>query len=63
MLDVTFKEDASRRRKGDSAYNFNIMNKIALKLISKCKGKRTIASTRIAACADDNFRTLIFKDF
>lgn len=63
VLDVTFKEDASRRRKGNSAYNFNIINKIAIKLLDKCKGKMTKPSTRLVASVDDNFRTLIFKGF
>ena len=63
VLDVTFKEDASRRRKGNSAYNFNIIAKIALKLIDQHKEKRTRASTRMVASASDEFRTLIFKGF
>ncbi|MCP4460403.1 MAG: hypothetical protein GY816_20630, partial [Cytophagales bacterium] len=38
-LDINFKEDASRKRKGNSARNFSIMTKIALMLIEKMKTK------------------------
>ena len=63
VLDVTFKEDASRRRKGNSAYNFNIICKIAIKLLEKAKGKMTKTSARLVASTDDDFRSLIFNGF
>lgn len=40
ILDVEFKEDASRKRMGNSASNFNIISKIALGLIEKVETKR-----------------------
>ena len=39
-LDVIFKEDASRARKGNSPLVLNIMRKIALKLVSQAQYKR-----------------------
>lgn len=52
MLDVCFREDSSRRRKGYSAQNFNLISKVALRLLSRGesnpnkiskKGKRATA--------------------
>lgn len=40
VLDVIFKEDKSRRRKGDSPLNFSIIAKIAMTLIKKAKIKK-----------------------
>lgn len=62
-LDVIFKEDAARRRKGNSAYNFNIISKIALKIIEMNKQNRSKKITRLRATVDDDFRTEIFKKF
>lgn len=62
-LDVIFEEDKSRRRKGNSAHNFNIISKIALKVLENNKNEKTKNITRLTACLDDDFRTLIFNDF
>lgn len=40
VLDVQFREDSSRKRRGNSAANFNIISKIALGLIEKVETKR-----------------------
>ena len=63
VLDVTFKEDRSRRRKGNSAFNFNVMAKVAIRLLEKNKGNLTKPMARMKATVDDQFRELIFKDF
>ncbi len=35
VLDVGFREDESRKRKGDSAFNFSILRHIAMNLLRK----------------------------
>lgn len=63
VMDVTFKEDLSRKRTGNSAFNFNIISKIALKILDKNKGKSSKPLTRLAALIDDDFRHTLIKDF
>jgi predicted transposase YbfD/YdcC len=41
MLDVIFHEDQSRKRAGNAAQNFSLVNKIALTLL-----KRDLSSSR-----------------
>jgi len=61
-LDVIFKEDASLKKKGDSAINYNVMTKIALALIEKEKSRKlSKPSKRMTAALDDNYRDLILK--
>jgi len=52
-LDVLFNEDNSAKRAGNSAQNFNIINKIAINLIKKDKGnthfKGSVNSKRLRA--------------
>jgi len=40
VLDVGFREDESRKRKGDSAFNFTILRHIAMNLLRKEKTMR-----------------------
>ncbi len=49
MLDVTCKEDAGRKRKGNSAANFALFSKIALALIQKCE-KNLTPSKKTTSC-------------
>lgn len=57
VLDEVFNEDKSRRRKGNSPENFNIIAKIAMTLIkSKMKAKDSIAAIRAQAGWSDAFR-------
>lgn len=61
-LDVIFKEDASLKKKGNSAINYNIMTKLALALIDKEKSKKiSKPAKRLTAALDDNYRDLILK--
>jgi predicted transposase YbfD/YdcC len=62
-LDVVFKEDSSKRRKGNSAVNFNLVAKIALKLIEKTDVALTKPKKREAACLNDSFRELVLGLF
>ena len=48
-LDVAFKEDQSRKRAGNSAHNFSIINRIALNLLKNDKTKIGIRGKRLGA--------------
>lgn len=62
MLDVNFEEDLSRRRKGNSAKNFNIIAKIALSLIEQEESKgNSKFSKRYKAALDVKFREKLLK--
>ena len=63
VMDVTFHEDASRKRMDNSAYNFNIISKMALKVLEKNKGKLSKPLARMKAAYDDVVRSLLIKDF
>ena len=62
MLDMTFREDESRIRKGRGPLAFNIMRKIAMILLKRDKSKKaSISRKRKMAGLDDDFRTTIIK--
>lgn len=63
MLDVNFREDSSRRRKGHSAENFNIIAKVALSLITKtAEGKKmSKKNKRYAAALSNSFREKVLQ--
>ncbi len=67
VLDVVFGEDASRKRKGNSAKNFNLISKIALSLIPKestkgISGKGISGKgKRYKAALDQKFREKILN--
>lgn len=56
VLDVEFKEDDSRKRTGNQASNFSVIRKLALNLINKHRGKKTIKAWRMACAVSDNVR-------
>ncbi len=61
-LDVIFNEDAGLKKKGNSPFNFNIVNKIALTLIEQNKNnKMSKNARRIKAALDDKYRETILK--
>jgi len=61
-LDVIFKEDASLKKKGNSAENYNIILKMALALIEKEKStKASKPIKRLNAAWDDNYRDKLLK--
>ena len=61
VLDVNFNEDKSRKRKGNSAYNFNLISKIALGLIEKCDVKLPRSRKRTKAAFDPKFREKLLR--
>lgn len=56
VLDVTFNEDRSRKRKGKSAENFGIFTKIAINMLNKVQDKLSKPSKRIQAMLSDQYR-------
>lgn len=54
-LDVTFKEDACRCRKGNSAENLSILRKIALQRIRRVDDKASLKKRRYKASLDEEF--------
>lgn len=57
VLDVTFKEDASKKRMGNSAENFNIIFKSALTLLKKEKSlNKSIPQRKFEALINKNYR-------
>ncbi len=61
-LDVVFKEDASLKKKGNSAMNYNIILKLALAMIDKEKSrKQSKPIKRLHAAWNDKYRSKILK--
>lgn len=62
-LDVTFREDESRIRKGASPENYAIFRHIALNILRKDNSKTaSIKRKRHMAALDDNFRTRLVQN-
>ena len=61
-LDVIFNEDGQLKRKGNSAENFNIINKVALGLIeNETTKKKSKPLKRLNALLNDEYREKIMK--
>ena len=60
VLDVVFKEDLSLKKKGNSALNFNIINKMAMTLLDRdTQTKKSKPIKRQTAAMDDAYREKI----
>jgi predicted transposase YbfD/YdcC len=57
VLDVTFREDDSRIRRGYGAENFAVVRHIALNLLKQHGSKSSLAKKRYRAALDDSFRS------
>lgn len=56
VLDVSFNEDASRKREGHAAQNFSLLNRIALNLVKNEKSKkRSVKGKRLDAGWDNHY--------
>jgi predicted transposase YbfD/YdcC len=56
VLDVSFREDESRKREGYSAQNFSMINRIALNLIKKEQSKkRSVKGKRLDAAWNNEY--------
>lgn len=62
MLDMTFREDESRIRKGNGALCFNVMRKIALNLFKQDETvKASMARKKKMATLDDKYRSVLLE--
>ena len=62
MLDVTFKEDASRARKGFAAENLSLVRKMALQVVKQHNDKRSIKKRLFrAALSQDYLKELLLN--
>lgn len=62
VLDVTFKEDDCRIRKGYAPENFNIIRQLAINLLKKEPSKLSLKKKRFKAALSDKFReSIIFS--
>jgi len=59
VLDVTFREDESRIRRGNSTHNMGVIRHMALNLLKKEKTKRSIAGKRLRSALNDDFRAKV----
>lgn len=60
-LDVTFKEDASRARKGNAAENLSVMRKVALHRLTRMNDKLSIKKRRFRAALNNAYLTEIIS--
>ena len=62
ILDVAFSEDASRKRTGNAAQNFAVLNKIALNLLKNDKSVNIgVKSKRLIAAWSNEYLLIILK--
>lgn len=62
MLDVTFREDESRIRRGTGALAFNVLRKIALSLFKQDTSKNiSMVRKRKIAALDDEYRSVLLN--
>jgi predicted transposase YbfD/YdcC len=62
MLDVTFREDESRIRRGTGALAFNVLRKIALSLFKQDTSKSiSMVRKKKIAAIDDEYRSALLK--
>lgn len=62
MLDMTFREDESRIRKGHGALAFNILRKIALNLFKQdTTRKASMVRKKKMAALDDDYRSVLLE--
>jgi predicted transposase YbfD/YdcC len=59
VLDVVFREDDSRIRRGHSPVNFNTLRQISLNLLKKEKSKISIKQKRFESALNDGFRAKV----
>ena len=60
-LDVTFKEDASRARKGNAPENLSTLRKLALQIIKEQKDKLSMRKRRLKAAYDIKYLEKLIK--
>jgi predicted transposase YbfD/YdcC len=61
VLDVSFGEDSNRTRTGHGAENLSTLRRLAMGLMGKVKGKRTIPNLMFLLALDPDERTKVIK--
>ena len=61
LLDVTFREDESRIRRGIGALAFNVLRKIALSLFKQDTSKNISMVRKKIAAIDDEYRSVLLE--
>lgn len=62
MLDMTFREDESRIRKGNGPLAFNVLKKLALNLFKQDESvKASVARKKKLATLDDEYRSVLLE--
>ncbi len=60
-LDVSFSEDASRKRAGNTAENFSTLTRIALNILKQSKDKISIKNKRFKAALNNQYLANLLK--
>ncbi len=62
MLDMTFREDESRIRRGSGALAFNVLRKVALSLFKQDTSKNiSMVRKKKIAAIDDEYRSILLE--
>jgi len=61
VLDMTFREDESRIRRGNATHNLGVIRHMALNLLKKEKAKRSLKGKRLKAAFDDHYRAKVLS--
>ena len=61
VLDVVFREDASRVRAGHAGANLAMLRRVAVSLLKRTPGKRTTPTKRLKAGWDDDYLLQILQ--
>lgn len=62
VLDVTFDEDRSRIRLGESPENFSLLRQIALSILKRDTSKGSLKTKRFKAALNDAFRSQLIQN-
>lgn len=60
VLDVAFREDEARTRKGNSPQNFGVLRHIALNILKQDTSPMSLKQKRYRAALDDSFLLQLF---
>ena len=63
VMDVTFREDDTRIRSGDSPQNMIVLRNIALNILKKDTSKQSLRQKRYKATLDDSFLLKLLAQF
>ncbi len=62
VLDVAFREDQSRTRSGHAGENLGLLRRVAVSLLKRAPGKRSIKGKRLKAGWDEAFLAAVLRE-